>query len=85
MSQFDGSETTVDESGSVSIPETVRQVAGISPGDEVRWAVDGDGTVTLEVIDRTYGAFDDVDPIEGPDREPVNAVTDTDRTLEFER
>lgn len=85
MSQFDGSKTTVDDHGAVSIPETVREAAGIAPGDDVRWTVDEDGTVTLEVLEGTYGAFDDVDPVEGPDREPVDAVTDTDRTPEFEQ
>lgn len=66
------SETTVNDSGSVAIPAAVREVAEIEAGDKLRWTVDEDGDLSVEVIGVRYGAFDDFEPFET--EEPVDGV-----------
>lgn len=57
-------ETTVNESGSVTVPAQVRRALGIEPGDKLRWRVDEDDTLSVELVDERYGAFADLDPVD---------------------
>jgi AbrB family looped-hinge helix DNA binding protein len=41
-------ETTVDERFSVTVPAAVRRAAGVEAGDRLRWAVDEDGSLSVE-------------------------------------
>lgn len=76
-------ETTVNDSGSVTIPKLVRDSADIDAGDKIRWTVDGDGNVSVEVVKERTGAFDDIEP-EASGRDDFNSVTDADRVPELE-
>lgn len=75
-------ETTVDDSYSVTVPAAVREGADIDAGDKIRWSVDEDGRVSVEIVEERAGVFSKLDPIETDD--PTNAVEDHDRTPEFE-
>jgi AbrB family looped-hinge helix DNA binding protein len=48
MSREVEDETTVDERFSVTVPAAVRRAAGVEAGDRLRWAVDEDGSLSVE-------------------------------------
>jgi len=54
-------ETTVSDRGMVTIPASLRRRLDIEPGDKIRWDVDEDGDLSVEVVRQRYGAFDDDD------------------------
>jgi len=56
-------ETTVSDSGMVTIPAALRRRLDIEPGDKLRWSVDEEGTLSVEVVKQRYGAFDDFEPV----------------------
>ncbi|PSQ12729.1 AbrB family transcriptional regulator [Halobacteriales archaeon QS_5_70_15] len=64
MSRRAEDETTVNGSYSVTVPAVIRRVAGIEAGDELRWTVDEDGTIAVEPVDKRYGAFSELDPVD---------------------
>lgn len=57
-------ETTVNDSYSVTVPAAIRRVAGIEPGDKLRWAVDEEGSLSVEVVEQRYGAFSKLEPVD---------------------
>lgn len=57
-------ETTVNESFSVTVPAAVRRAAGVEAGDKLRWSVDEDGSLSVELVKQRYGAFSDLDPVD---------------------
>jgi bifunctional DNA-binding transcriptional regulator/antitoxin component of YhaV-PrlF toxin-antitoxin module len=63
MSRRIEDETTVNESGAVTVPAAVRRVAGVEAGDKLRWSVD-DGALSVRVIKPQYSAFSDLDPVD---------------------
>jgi antitoxin PrlF len=69
------SETTVNDSRSVTIPKDVCDELGVKPGDRVRWRVE-DGELSVEIIRQRYGAFDDFEPVDIG--EETNAAEDHD-------
>ncbi|WP_254838936.1 AbrB/MazE/SpoVT family DNA-binding domain-containing protein [Natronomonas marina] len=64
MSERVEDETTVNDSYSVTVPAAVRRAAGIDAGDTLRWRVDEDGNLSIEVVDRRYGAFSELEPVD---------------------
>lgn len=64
-------ETTVSARGGVTIPSTVRDQLGIEEGDKLRWHLDDDGDLRIEVIHQKEGVFDQSEPI---DMGETNAV-----------
>ena len=64
MSRRVEDETTVNESYSVTVPAAVRRIAGIEAGDELRWIVDEDGAISVEPVNKRYGAFSELDPVD---------------------
>lgn len=56
-------ETTVSDSGMVTIPAALRRRLDIEPGDKIRWDVDEEGTLSVEVVKQRYGAFDDFEAV----------------------
>lgn len=60
-------ESTVNDSYGTTIPAAVREALGeaVEPGDTVRWVV-RDGDLSIELVHERYGAFEDVDPFDGP-------------------
>lgn len=55
-------ETTVNESYSITVPAAVRRRAGIEAGDKLRWAVDEEGTLSVELVKQRVGVFEDFEP-----------------------
>lgn len=54
-------ETTVSDRGMVTIPASFRRRLDIEPGDKLRWDIDEDGDLSVEVVRQRYGAFEDDD------------------------
>lgn len=54
-------ETTVNDTGMVTIPADIRRRLDIEPGDKLRWQTDEDGSLSVEVVHENYGAFDDAE------------------------
>lgn len=69
-------ETTVNESYSVTVPAAVRREADVEAGDKIRWSVDEDGTLSIELVTQQYGVFSQLDPVDI--REPTDAAADHD-------
>jgi antitoxin PrlF len=69
-------ETTVNDSYSVTVPAAIRRVAGIEPGDKLRWSVDETGTLSVEVVEQRYGAFSELEPVDTA--EETHATADHD-------
>jgi len=56
-------ETKVSDRGMVTIPASLRRRLDIEAGDKLRWAVDDEGNLSVEVVKQRYGAFDDFEPV----------------------
>lgn len=65
-------ETTVSARGGVTVPSTVRDRLGIEEGDKLRWRIDDNGELQIEVVHQREGVFDDVDPIDMGDTDAVD-------------
>lgn len=76
MSRRVEDETTVNESYSITVPAAVRRRANIEAGDKLRWSVDEDGSLSVEVVKQRYGAFSDLAPVDVG--EETNAAEDHD-------
>jgi bifunctional DNA-binding transcriptional regulator/antitoxin component of YhaV-PrlF toxin-antitoxin module len=76
MSERAEDETIVNDSYSVTVPAAVRRAAGIDAGDTLRWRVRADGSISIEAVDRRYGAFSELDPVDVG--EETDAATDHD-------
>lgn len=66
-------ETKVSDRGMVTIPADVRQRLDIAAGDKLRWRVDEDGDLCVEVIHQREGVFDDLDPVDVGETDAVEA------------
>lgn len=64
-------ETKVSDRGMVTIPARIRRQLDIDAGDKLRWDVDEDGDLTVEVVHQREGVFDDFEPV---DAGKTNAV-----------
>jgi AbrB family looped-hinge helix DNA binding protein len=56
-------ETKVNDRGMVTIPASLRRRLDIEAGDKLRWDVDDEGNLSVEVVKQRYGAFDDFEPV----------------------
>jgi AbrB family looped-hinge helix DNA binding protein len=56
-------ETKVSDRGMVTIPADLRRRLDIEPGDKLRWKINEEGNLTVEVVKQRYGAFDDFEPV----------------------
>jgi bifunctional DNA-binding transcriptional regulator/antitoxin component of YhaV-PrlF toxin-antitoxin module len=59
-----------------NIPARIRRALDIDDGDTLRWQVEDDGTLRVEVVQQRTGTFDDFDGYDG-DRE-TTVTTDHD-------
>lgn len=66
-------ETKVSDRGMVTIPADVRQRLDIAAGDKLRWRIDEDGDLTVEVIHQREGVFDDLDAVDVGETDAVEA------------
>jgi bifunctional DNA-binding transcriptional regulator/antitoxin component of YhaV-PrlF toxin-antitoxin module len=73
-------ETTVNESYSVTVPAAVRREADVQSGDKIRWYVDEDGALSVELVKEQYGVFSRLEPVDIGD--PTDAATDQTSLLE---
>lgn len=55
-------ETTVSSRGGVTVPSSVRDRLDIEEGDKLRWHLDDDGNLQVEVVHQRKGVFDDLEP-----------------------
>jgi bifunctional DNA-binding transcriptional regulator/antitoxin component of YhaV-PrlF toxin-antitoxin module len=69
-------ETTVNESYSITVPAAIRREAGVEAGDKLRWHVDEEGTISVELVKQHYGAFSRLEPVDIG--EPTHAAEDHD-------
>ena len=69
-------ETTINESYSVTVPAAIRQKAGVDAGDKLRWHVDEEGSLTVELVKQQYGAFSKLEPVDIG--EPTDSAEDHD-------
>jgi len=54
-------ETKVSDRGMVTIPASLRRRLDIEAGDKLRWHVDDEGDLSVEIVRQRYGAFEDDD------------------------
>jgi len=54
-------ETKVSDRGMVTIPASFRRHLDIEAGDKLRWDIDEEGTLSVELVRQRYGAFEDDD------------------------
>jgi len=64
-------ETKVSDRGMVTIPAEIRRRLDIGPGDKLRWAVDEDGDLTVELVHQREGVFDDFEPVDAGETDAV--------------
>lgn len=57
-------ETTITEQFSVTIPSPVWRAASIEAGDTIRWQVDDDGSLSVELRRQQYGVFDHLNAVD---------------------
>lgn len=56
-------ETKVSDRGMVTIPASLRRRLDIEAGDKLRWDIDEEGNLSVEIVKQRYGAFDDFEPV----------------------
>jgi AbrB family looped-hinge helix DNA binding protein len=54
-------ETTVSDRGMITIPASLRRRLDIEAGDKLRWDMDKEGSLSVEIVRQRYGAFKDDD------------------------
>ncbi|MFC7060172.1 AbrB/MazE/SpoVT family DNA-binding domain-containing protein [Halovenus salina] len=64
-------ETKVSDRGMVTIPAALRRRLDIEPGDKLRWTMDNDGNLSVEIVHQREGVFDDFEPVDAGE---TNAV-----------
>ncbi|WP_018128867.1 hypothetical protein [Haladaptatus paucihalophilus] len=57
-------ETTVNDGHSVTVPSQIREAVYNEPGDKLRWRLDDEENLTVEVVKQRFGAFDDLEPVD---------------------
>jgi antitoxin PrlF len=66
-------ETTLNDRGMVSIPADVRRRLDLDAGDKLRWMVDEDDELRVEVVHQREGVFDDFEPVDAGETNAVEA------------
>ena len=59
-----------------NIPVRIRRRLDIDDGDRLRWSVEDDGTVRIEVVHRRGGSFEDFTGYEGDEETDVTSEHD---------
>lgn len=78
-------ETTVSERGMITIPADLRRRLDIEAGDKLKWTLDEDGELSVDVVRQRYGAFadDDLKADLGDDSLDTHDVAGYDRDSAF--
>lgn len=61
---FDRAESKVS-GNQANIPASIRRALDIEDGDHLRWILDDEGELRLEVVHRERGTFDDFEGYDG--------------------
>lgn len=69
-------ETKVSDRGMVTIPADLRRRLDIEPGDKLRWTIDENDTLSVEVVHQREGVFDDFEPVDVGETNAVDAESD---------
>lgn len=77
MSRRPSEESRIDGDFSVTLPPEVRDRVEVDPGDRLRWRVEDDGTISVEVVGGRHGAFGDLDPVDTGEVTDATADHDT--------
>ncbi|MES3516744.1 MAG: AbrB/MazE/SpoVT family DNA-binding domain-containing protein [Natronomonas sp.] len=75
------SSESVDSESKVSgnqanIPAYIRRELGIDDGDKLRWHIEDDGTLRVDVVQQRTGTFSDFDGFDGDDETAVTEEHD---------
>jgi antitoxin component of MazEF toxin-antitoxin module len=75
------SSESVDSESKVSgnqanIPARIRRELDIDDGDKLRWHIEDDGTLRVQVVQQRRGTFDDFDGYDGEQETAVTAEHD---------
>jgi len=76
MSEEVEDETTVNSSYAVTVPAAVRREADVEAGDKIRWTVEDDGSLSVELVKQQYGVFSALEPVDTG--EETDAASDHD-------
>lgn len=60
-----------------NIPARIRQELDIGDGDKLRWYIENDGTLRVQVVQQRSGTFEDFDGYEGDETTEVVRDHDT--------
>lgn len=60
-----------------NIPARIRRELGIDDGDQLRWHLEADGTVRVQVVHQQTGTFAEFDGYEGTETTDVTSEHDT--------
>jgi AbrB family looped-hinge helix DNA binding protein len=66
-------ETKVSDRGMVTIPANLRQRLDIEPGDKLRWTMDDEDNLSVEIVHQREGVFDDFEPVDAGETNAVEA------------
>jgi AbrB family looped-hinge helix DNA binding protein len=69
-------ETKVSDRGMVTIPADLRRRLDIEPGDKLRWTIDENDTLNVEIVHQREGVFDDFEPVDVGETNAVDAESD---------
>ena len=69
------SESTVSGT-KATIPARIRQELGVDDGDRLRWRIEDDGTVQVEVVQTQSNTFEGFDGYDGTETTDVTADHD---------
>ena len=73
-------ETTITDRGMVTNSAALRRRLDIEAGDKLRWAVDDEGELTVEVMNQRHGAVDDFEAVPmGGDGQETHEVAGHER------
>lgn len=59
-----------------NIPARIRRALGIDDGDQLRWHLEDNGTVSVRVVQQERGTFADFDGYDGDSKTDVTAEHD---------
>jgi antitoxin PrlF len=66
-------ETKVSDRGMVTIPADLRRRLDIEPGDKLRWTLNDEGNLSVEIVHQREGVFDDFEPVDAGETNAVEA------------
>ncbi|MFT4920827.1 MAG: antitoxin PrlF [Haloarculaceae archaeon] len=69
-------ETKVSDRGMVTIPADLRRRLDIEPGDKLRWTIDENDSLSVQIVHQREGVFDDFEPVDVGETNAVDAESE---------